>query len=489
MPVKSGTSTTSTDKDGKFVLSRVTDGSTLEIDMLGYKPISQKIDLKNSTGLTIAATSSELNGTIVDAQTGKPVQNAHLTLDNQAANSTATGTFYFADASTDEATVKVRAPGYKVQTFKVADARKGLKLEPFHFRGVYVPGVFAIRANYNQLFAPYLQMADKNEINSIVVGVKDEDTGELFYDSQTPQAKKFGLVYGNGQSSAQLIDMAHMLDEAHKHGLYVVARFVVMRDPHLASVDQADAIKDSRTGGLWKDNNSHLNWVNPMSDMIVDYTAALSKELSDLGFDEVQLDYIRFPADPPLKYADFGNGLTGDFVYDDQSPKAYDVRTKAIDRIVEASYNTLKTTDTYLSLDVFGVTLWQVDDNNIGQQYNDMVNLSDYICPMIYPSHFVPGTMNYPDPGNHPKEIIAESGKYATQIEDKLHPIALYRPWLEDFDYPWGSHPYKYGPDKVQVQIDTADTLGATGWTLWNATGEYTESVLAKVGKLALANK
>ena len=213
MPVKSGTSTTNTDKDGKFVLSRVTDGSTLEINMLGYKPISQKIDLKNNTGLTITATSSELTGTLLDAQTGKPVPNAHLSLANQMANSTAAGTFYFADATSDDAQLKVRAPGYKVQTFKVADARKGIKLEPFHFRGVYVPGVFAIRANYNQLFAPYLQMADKNEINSIVVGVKDDDTGELFYDSQTPQAKQFGLIYGNGQSSAQLIDMQHMLDE------------------------------------------------------------------------------------------------------------------------------------------------------------------------------------------------------------------------------------------------------------------------------------
>ena len=46
-----------------------------------------------------------------------------------------------------------------------------------------------------------------------------------------------------------------------------------------------------------------------------------------------------------------------------------------------ASYNNLKTTDTYLSLDVFGVTLWQVDDNNIGQQYNDMIKLIGLYLP------------------------------------------------------------------------------------------------------------
>lgn len=479
MPVKDGDITTSTDKDGKFTLNRVTDGSTLEINMIGYAPISQKVDLKNTSPLNVAAQSTQLNGTITDAQTGKPVANARLQMGDQVSLTNGAGGFYFSNAAKDDTAIKIRAPGYKIQNFTVADARKGIKMVPFHFRGVYVPGIFAIRANYNDLFTPYLQMADKGEINAIVVGVKDDDTGELFYDSQAPLAKQYNLIYGKGQNSAQLIDIQHMLADAHKHGLYVAARFVVTRDPYLAKVDPKIAVHDTRTGGLWQDNNSHLNWINPSSDEEVNYTLSLSKELSQLGFDEVQFDYIRFPADPPLKYTDFGNGMTGDFVYDDKSQKAYDFRTQAVDKVVSTSYNYLKNTDTFLSLDVFGVTLWRVDDNNIGQQYNDMIMISDYICPMVYPSHFLPGTLNFPDPGNHPKEIIQESGKYSTELENKLHPVAKYRPWLEDFDYPWGAHPYTYGPDKVKVQITTADATGASGWTLWNAVGKYTNTVLA----------
>ena len=489
MSVKSGDISTNTDKDGKFTLTRVQDGGTLDVKLTGYAPISQKIDLK-ATDLTIAAQSTQFNGTLTNSQTGKPIQNALLTLGDATAKPTATGTFSFPDAGANDAKIKVRAPGYRIQTFSVADARKGIKLEPFHFRGVYVPAAYAIRANYNELFTPYLQMADKGEINSIVVGVKSEfggtndSDGLLMYDSQIPFVKQYDMIYGSGKNSAQLIDTQHLLAEAHKHGLYVVARFVVMRDPSLATADSKIAIKDSRTGGAWRDTSSHLTWVNPFSQDIADYTAALTKELSQMGFDEVQLDYIRFPADAPLRYTDFGNGLKGDFVYDDPAtnPKAYDLRTKAIDKIVSTTYDTIKTSDTFLSLDVFGVTLWRTDDNNIGQQYNDLVMISDYICPMIYPSHFDSGTLNFPDPGNHPKEIIQQSGKYSVLIETKLSPVARYRPWLEDFDYPWGKYPYKYGPDKVQTQIDTADsTVGETGWTLWNAKGTYTESVLAKV--------
>ena len=103
---------------------------------------------------------------------------------------------------------------------------------------------------------------------------------------------------------------------------------------------------------------------------------------------------------------------------------------------------------------------------------------------MIYPSHFLPGTLNFQDPGNHPKEIIQESAHYSNIIQNLLHPVAQYRPWLEDFNYPWGAHPYVYGPDKVQIQIDTADSNGASGWTLWNASGNYTESVLARVASV-----
>ena len=94
---------------------------------------------------------------------------------------------------------------------------------------------------------------------------------------------------------------------------YVPARFVVMRDPGLAEANPAMAIHDTTTGGIWRDTGSKLAWINPAAPGVADYALGLSKELSGLGFDEVQFDYIRFPTDGILKRADFGNGIHGDF--------------------------------------------------------------------------------------------------------------------------------------------------------------------------------
>ena len=115
MPITSGNHTTNTDKDGKFVLAHVQDGDPLEVKIFGYAPLSQKIDLKNSTNLTLAVQSSQFQGSITDSQSGKPVPNALLTMGNQTAHSTGAGTFYFSDASDDTANIKVRAPGYKIR--------------------------------------------------------------------------------------------------------------------------------------------------------------------------------------------------------------------------------------------------------------------------------------------------------------------------------------------------------------------------------------
>jgi hypothetical protein len=105
---------------------------------------------------------------------------------------------------------------------------------------------------------------------------------------------------------------------------------------------------------------------------------------------------------------------------------------------------------------------------------------SDYICPMIYPSHFDPGTDGYANPGLYPGEIISKSGKISNQIESKLPTVARYRPWLEDFSRNWGPEKlqYKNSPDRVKAQVDAAISNGASGFTLWNATGNYTTSVL-----------
>lgn len=472
--VRGGDKAFITDNTGKFTFSGLADDAKISVDLIGYEAAQQPVGAATSD-LVVPVKSTIFSGSLTDAQSGKPIPNALVkTLDDsQMAMTGQDGKFTFSDLKRDASTeLKIRAPGYKITTLKASELAKGAKIAPFKVNAVYVPGVFAIRANYQELFTPYLAMADKGEINAIVVDMKFDDDGTLWFDSQTPQAKKYGTIKKKGAEPDVLIDVKAMLADAHKHGLYVITRMVVMRDPAIAAANPAWSIKSRATGQPWKDSNG-LVWPNPFVPEVADYNAALAKELAGLGVDEVQFDYIRFPTDGKLSDIQYKPDLNWTQLSDDEK-----LREQTIDNVVKKTYDILKTTDTFLSLDVFGMSLWREDDNNIGQQYNDLVFLSDYICPMVYPTHFEIGTLDqkqYPGPtGNYPGVIITKSGVIANKLEEKLKPIAKYRPWLEDFSLA----PVVHTPERVRLQIQAANDNGSWGWTLWNAGGNYTTQIL-----------
>ncbi len=479
--IRAANQATTTDEQGKFTFTGLPNGTKITVDLIGYEVTEKTIDSKTAN-LTIPIRSTVFNGSLIDAKSGKGVLNALVKTDTVSATTDDAGKFHFNDFKHDDTTtLTVRAPGYKVQTLKAADLAKGAKLEPFMMHAVYVPGILAINANYGDYFPDYWNMADKGEINAIVLGMKNDDDGLLWYDSQVPLAKELNLVKNKGQNKDVLIDVQKILAEAKKHNVYMIARFVVMRDPALAKAKPEWALKNNRTGGAWADQNG-LNWPNPFVPQVADYDASLAKELATAGFDEIQYDYIRFPTDGKLKEIQYKPDLNWTQLSDNEN-----LRTSTIEGVVKKAYDALRQTNTYLSLDVFGMSLWREDDNNIGQQYNNLVMLSDYICPMVYPSHFDVGTLDqakYPGhPGLYPAVIIEKSGKIANNLEVKLKPIAKYRPWLEDFSKTWGTPIIKNTPTRVQAQIKAAEDNGASGWTLWNATGEYTTSVLADWSK------
>jgi hypothetical protein len=463
----------STDSTGKFSISRVIEGEKVVIMPAGYEKVEITVQPDKLEGLTLTTRSIKLEGTILDAQSGKPVRNVILSMGEIRVEADDDGKFVFLNPPADDL-IKVRAPGYKIQTFKATDASKGLKLEPFYFRGIYIPGVFTTRDNYDKLIPPYWKMAEQGLMNAIIVDIKHDDTGKLFFDSQLPIAKELNLLYD--PTKRNLTDFKRLIADAKKYNLYVVARYVVYRDPAIASARPEWALKSKKTGKSWQDT-SKLVWPNQFIDAVGDYNYELAKEVSKMGFDEIQFDYIRFPSDGDLTDIDFGNGKDWKAISGSQNEK---LRTDQIERIVKKTHDYLKTTDVFFSLDVFGYSLWLTDDVGIGQQYNNLVKMSDYICPMIYPSHFDPGTMNFPNPGLKPFEIMQQSSKISAQIEAKVDTYARYRPWIEAFPKNYGPRnlQYKHTPERIKAQIDGINSIPtATGWTLWNVAGDYDESV------------
>ena len=208
------------------------------------------------------------------------------------------------------------------------------------------------------------------------------------------------------------------MTQLHQHQIYAIARIVVFEDPILAEARPDWAIHDSATGGLWRTWNG-LAWVNAHRSEVWDYNIAIAKEAAALGFDEIQLDYIRFPTDGDLSTAEYG------------VPHNDETRPQAIASFLQQMYTAIAPTHAYLAADVFGLTVWATDDGQIGQNLETMIKYLDYICPMIYPSHFAAGSMGFDIPNDHPYEVIL----WSLQNGEERIPEqkAKLRPWLQDF--------------------------------------------------------
>ena len=55
----------------------------------------------------------------------------------------------------------------------------------------------------------------------------------------------------------------------------------------------------------------------------------------------------------------------------------------------------------YVSADIFGLVNSAQDDMGIGQVLEDIAESADFICPMVYPSHYAPGSYGIQNPMLH----------------------------------------------------------------------------------------
>ena len=137
--------------------------------------------------------------------------------------------------------------------------------------------------------------------------------------------------------------------------------------------------------------------------------------------------------------------------------------------------NELADEPVWISLDMFGFVMEKKgeDDMNIGQRLADAVGNADYICPMMYPSHYPPGHLGFANPADHPAAVIENGIKMG--IANFTDSRAKLRPWIQDFNM--GAI---YGADKIRAQIDTVEKYTDAGWLMWNASNRYSDAGLKK---------
>ncbi len=393
-----------------------------------------------------ASSDGIVTGVVTD-QNGNPVRDALVLAGGTRARTTRSGTFrlHGAEAASD---LTVVAPGYAKAQMPLAGEREvRIQLVPQEIRAIYLSGQNAGNADVVQRL---IDLIDQTELNAIVIDIKE---GYVWYDTSVQ-------FFHDASAVLPTYDPRPLIQELHDRGIYVIARQVVFNDPIVAENRPDLAIK-TEDGGVWRGWMGDA-WVNPFNRELWQPNIDLAVEAAELGFDEIQYDYIRFPSDGDLTVADFGPNYTEDG------------RVAAIVEFLKESRKALEPTGAMLAVDIFGIVAVYGDDQGIGQRLVDIAPVVDYVCPMIYPSHFNATSIDVGgEPNDYPYETITLSLALAKQkmpgMERKL------RPWLQDFDQP----PFRdYTPDDVRAQIRASEEQGTSGWMLWNAANVYTEEAL-----------
>lgn len=324
------------------------------------------------------------------------------------------------------------------------------KKESLYSKGIYITFRTASTKRVDEL----LELAKRTELNTIVIDIKD-CTGRIAFDTENE------LINEIGSEQIWIKDTKGLVEKFHKEKIYVIARIVVFEDNFLPRQKPYLALK-TRNDNLWQDKRG-ITWLDPASKEVWDYNIALAKEAVNMGFDEINLDYIRFPSD----------GDISNIVYpfwDYKTPKKEILR-----QFFEYFNQKMRPLGVYLSADLFGLTLTSETDMNIGQWLEYAAPYFDYICPMVYPSHYPEGYEGFANPALYPYEVIYKGLTIGMERLASASSEAKLRPWLQDFDL--GAN---YDVRMINLEKQAVYDAGAFGWLLWNPGNIYTEEALLK---------
>lgn len=301
--------------------------------------------------------------------------------------------------------------------------------------------------------AHMLEMFQRTGLNTMVIDLRD--SGEMYVKTGLQLAKE------SHADQIAIVNPKKMLQKLSKGGVYPIARIACFRDNFVPLAHPELAVQ-LQNGRPWKDRSGHM-WLDPFNKKNWDYLASMVDYALDLGFPEVQLDYVRFPSEGKSETQVF----PGKKRYADPNALPEDV----IQAFANDMRDKVKARGARISADIFGIISSTKGDEGIGQELEKVAAPFDLISPMVYPSHFHKGEYGIKDPNAEPYLIVRRS----LRDYQKRLPGKLIRPWLQDFSL--GRH---YTAQDVKAQIKAASELGYNDYLLWNAGNRYTEAVFAK---------
>ena len=309
-----------------------------------------------------------------------------------------------------------------------------------------------------------IALADSTEINALVIDMKDEFG--INYESTDP------VVERNAGHGGRIPHLTELLDTLRAHRIRPIARLVVFKDSVAARVNP-DHVIHQPNGQPWRDKKG-LTWVDPYDTTIWDYDIRVAEEMAQLGFAEVQFDYIRFPEPypslPPQVFRD-ANGLT---------------KPQALARFLEAACPRVRKAGALCTADIFGLVTTVPGALEVGQQWEPLSPRLDVLLPMVYPSLYPHGAFGLALPNANPYQVIYDATSRAHERDLKLQiaSSAHVRPWLQAFTL---GKP-RYGAHELEEEKRAVYDAGYDSWTLWNP-GSLYEAFVPALEKTTVSRK
>jgi hypothetical protein len=308
-------------------------------------------------------------------------------------------------------------------------------------KGVYISGIFA-----GYYWPETIDKLGSRKLNAVVLDAKSYD-GPITYPSRVKLALETGA-----EKDPPIRDLSRAIRFAHARGVHVIMRISCFHDPWAAKY--APRLSLMNISG----RPFQMGWMDPANPEAQGYIVDLVNESIDLGADEIQLDYVRFP----VRSRGLGSAAM---------PPADGHRSQAMKAFVARVHDATEARKIPLSLDVFGVTATgdSSDIEALGQNLGVLGPEAEALSPMMYPSHYAKGWHGFEEPGNHPEIIgIGTRGAVDRLKADKVS-NTIVRPWLQAMSYKSSV----FGPKYIADEIKSAESSGAVGWLMWDPQNSY----------------
>ncbi|MDR1942831.1 MAG: putative glycoside hydrolase [Endomicrobium sp.] len=322
-----------------------------------------------------------------------------------------------------------------------SDSAKSEKAK--YIRGIHLSAWISGSEKHRKLV---LELFATTELNTAVIDIKEYE-GQVYIKVKEAEVNKTYVV--------AIPDLEKYILLLKEKGIYTIARIVIFRDNTISRKKPSLAVKNP-DGTIWTDRKGAA-WLDPYNKDAWDYNLKIAERAAEIGFDEIQFDYIRFPSDGNTKNCRYSK------------PHSATEASKALIGFLKEAKRRLNLKGAKISIDVFGLTTTATDDMGIGQKIVEMTEQVDYVSPMVYPSHYAKWTYGIADPNKEPYKVVYNSieGALKRIPEEKL------RPWLQDF-----SLGYKYGKNEVRAQMQACYDNKIGSWLLWNPRCIYTIGAL-----------